>query len=749
VKCKVCKIDSSLSPLPSIKHSTQHTFTLSHFHQTMTKNDSTKKQKGDDAKRRRKDDAPTDSDEDFIDDNEPEAEMDAVEYKKFLSSIFPSKHMSKEVARAIEDVKNEMIGALEGETDDTDEELVVAKNNKKNKKNKKKRRVIEEETDEEDEEETDGKVSIVFEIVVPDDKDEYDSEDEDSDDEDSDEDSDDEDSDDEDSDEDSDGESLGSEDSDTETEEESDSSYEPPKTRSKKQSRKSMRSNTPPPTSKKAKPGCTTADTTDKYYDKKGVAVDGKVEVELLAKLEEVVTGLGEGNESHPLVKQLNELRANTKRQIKRLDDKKNLKKKKDNTLAFKRLMRGEDPANDVKFFKEMGVEEQNRLIAQAKAVKDFNYVDKPYSLKLLESDIPAAQKAVAMSKLNTLKYTEPGSSEYAKTKDWLDQFMKIPFGKYNELPVSMEDGLEKCQDFIADAKESLDAAVYGMGDAKMQILQTVGQWVTNPKSIGNALAVGGPPGTGKTTLILQGLAKIMNRPAVMIPLGGAEDGSRLTGHSFTYEGSKPGKIIDCLIQSKCSNPIIYFDEVDKISQTAKGEEIIGILTHLIDSSQNSKFHDDYFSEFDFDLSRCMFVFAWNDISAVNPILRDRMYRIQTKGYEKPEKTIIATDYLLPVIRELVNFKDADIEIPAETIHHLIDTHTEKEEGVRNLKRCLEVIYTKINLYRLIKPDTKMYEDDLKIDVTFPMKVTVATADKLIKKKDDAAGSKPPYGMYV
>jgi hypothetical protein len=698
----------------------------------MTKNDSTKQ--------RRKDD---ESDDDFIDDSETEVKMDPVEYKKFLSSIFPSKHMSKEVARAIKDVKNEMIGELEAGDEAGDEDV-------KRKGAKKKRRVIEEtesedeaseddasdddasddeDSDDEDSDDEDsdddGKVSIVFEIVVGDDeKDDYDSEE-------------------------SDGETIGSEDSDTE--EESDSSYEPPITRSKK--KRTVGARTPPPPKKKnGKPTGTsngTADkSADKYYDKKGVTADGKVEADLLAKLEEVVAGLGEGNESHPLVKQLNDLKANTKRQIKRLDDKKNLKKKKDNTLAFKRLMRGEDPANDVKFFKEMDVDEQNRVIAQAKAVKDFNYVDKPYSLKLLEADIPAPQKAVAMSKLNTLKYTEPGSSEYAKTKDWLDQFMKIPFGKYNELAVSMEDGLEKCQDFIAEAKASLDAAVYGMGDAKMQILQTVGQWVTNPKSIGNALAVGGPPGTGKTTLILQGLAKIMNRPAVMIPLGGAEDGSRLTGHSFTYEGSKPGKIIDCLIQSKCSNPIIYFDEVDKISQTAKGEEIIGILTHLIDSSQNSKFHDDYFSEFDFDLSRCMFVFAWNDISAVNPILRDRMYRIQTKGYEKPEKTIIATDYLLPVIRKLVNFKDADIEIPAETIHHLIESHTEKEEGVRNLKRCLEIIYTKINLYRLIKPDTKMYEDDLKIDVTFPMKVTVETADKLIKKKEDA-GSKTPFGMYV
>jgi hypothetical protein len=701
----------------------------------MTKNDN----KRADEKRQ------SESDDDFINDDDSDVKMDPLEYKKFLSSIFPSKHMSKEVARAIEDVKNEMIQEADEVVDATednssdDEELA----RKKKKASKKKRKVIVEESEESDESEEEseeedngGKMSIVFELVVPDDRDEYDSDDEESD-----------------------GETIGSDDSETDSDEEdSDSSYEPPITRStkKKKSATRSRSHTPPPSSgccgKKKSTGKEkdeSADATaDKYYDKKGAAVDGKVESDLLAKLEEVVAGLGDGNESHPLVKQLNDLKANTKRQIKRLDDKKNLKKKKDNTLAFKRLMRGEDPANDVKFFKEMDVEEQNRVIAQAKAVKDFNYVDKPYSLKLLEADIPAPQKAVAMSKLNTLKYTEPGSGEYAKTKDWLDQFMKIPFGKYNELPVSMEDGLEKCQDFIASAKDTLDAAVYGMGDAKMQILQTVGQWVTNPKSIGNALAVGGPPGTGKTTLILQGLAKIMNRPAVMIPLGGAEDGSRLTGHSFTYEGSKPGKIIDSLIQSKCSNPIIYFDEVDKISQTAKGEEIVGILTHLIDSSQNSKFHDDYFSEFDFDLSRCMFVFAWNNIAAVNPILRDRMYRIQTKGYEKPEKTIIATDYLLPVIRKLVNFEDADIEIPAETIHHLIDTHTEKEEGVRNLKRCLEIIYTKINLYRLLKPGMKMYEDDLKIDVTFPMKVTVETANKLIKKKKDPA-SETPYGMYV
>jgi ATP-dependent Lon protease len=89
-------------------------------------------------------------------------------------------------------------------------------------------------------------------------------------------------------------------------------------------------------------------------------------------------------------------------------------------------------------------------------------------------------------------------------------------------------------------------------------------------------------------------------------------------------------------------NPVIYFDELDKISDTPKGEEIAGILTHLTDTSQNSQYHDKYFAEVDFDLSKCLFIFSYNDESKVNPILRDRMYRIHTKGYDKKQKTIIS-----------------------------------------------------------------------------------------------------------
>ena len=208
----------------------------------------------------------------------------------------------------------------------------------------------------------------------------------------------------------------------------------------------------------------------------------------------------------------------------------------------------------------------------------------------------------------------------------------------------------------MENAKNTLDKAVYGLNDAKMQIMQMMGQLITNPSSIGTAIAIQGPMGTGKTTLVKEGISKILNRPFAFIALGGATDSSFLEGHSYTYEGSTWGKIVQILVDSKCMNPVIYFDELDKISDTPKGEEIAGILTHLTDTSQNTQFHDKYFAEIDFDLSKCLFIFSYNDESKINPILRDRMYRIHTKGYDKKQKTIIANDYLLPTIREQVKF---------------------------------------------------------------------------------------------
>ena len=216
--------------------------------------------------------------------------------------------------------------------------------------------------------------------------------------------------------------------------------------------------------------------------------------------------------------------------------------------------------------------------------------------------------------------------------------------------------------------------------------MQMIGQWISNPKSVGTAIAIQGPMGTGKTTLVKEGISKILNRPFAFLPLGGATDSSYLEGHSYTYEGSVWGKIVDILINSKSMNPVFYFDELDKVSDTPKGEEIIGILTHLTDTTQNSQFHDKYFSNIDFNLSKALFIFSYNDEAKVNSILKDRMYRIKTKGYGTKEKTTIANKYLIPAIVKNVNFNPEDIIVPDETIEYIINTYTEKEKVLEILK---------------------------------------------------------------
>jgi len=406
--------------------------------------------------------------------------------------------------------------------------------------------------------------------------------------------------------------------------------------------------------------------------------------------------------------------------------------------------------ANEVDYFKKkLSNKEQLRVMKELKEINKHINIDKPYRLALLDTNIPPKFKAVAMQRLNVLRNMEPGDPEYYKIRNWVDTFMRIPFGVYNNLSITMDDGVEVCNKFMENAKSTLDLCTYGLEDAKLQIMQMMGQWISNPSAMGTAIAIKGPMGTGKTTLVKEGISKILGREFSFIALGGNGDSSFLEGHSYTYEGSTWGKIVQILIDSKCMNPIIYFDELDKVSDTPKGEEIIGILTHLTDTSQNNEFHDKYFSEVSFDLSKCLFIFSYNDETKVNPILRDRMYRIQTKGYECKEKIIIARNHLLPKIREQVNFTEEDVIIPDETISYIVSnkTMTDDEQGVRNLKRCLEIIHTKLNLFRLVKDDSTMFKKDMKLDVKFPFTVNKEHVDILIKNNDQANQSF--LAMYI
>ena len=726
-------------------------------------------------KKKKTDHSDSDSNDNSSDSEE---EMDFHEYRKFISKIFPSRHINKKIKageklkKVIEDddsdeheeakpiKRNKRVKKINKNvfTDsETEEENTSKKHKKTIKKNAKKINVsddedeislgdedteddecdddsdyIEEEeeseweTVDEDEEEDDeeiydkpgkGKVNIIFTIGgVNDDEDEEEWVDEDYD---SDYDENNDDTEDEDE--------EVSTDDDSENEVEENDETEDQEKNNKKTSKKSNTTNRT--NNKKAK-----------IDSKKEAVEDDKKERETHIKdikssetLENLKKLLQDNPKDKSIQKCIDIYEKEMKLQKTKLE-KKEKKQKAKNMRIFKKIIKDKNTMNDFSFYEKLELENQKKIIKELKEINKITRIEKPYRMTLLESTIPVQFKSAAMKKINSLRYMEPGSGEFYKSKNWVDTFMRIPFNKIEGLPISIDNGVEKCHEFMENAQKTLDQAVYGLNDAKMQIMQMLGQLLTNPKAIGTAIAIHGPPGTGKTSLVKEGISKILNRPFAFIALGGATDSSFLEGHGYTYEGSTWGKIVQILIDSKCMNPVIYFDELDKISDTPRGEEIAGILTHLTDTSQNSQFHDKYFAEIDFDLSKCLFIFSYNDESKVNPILKDRMYRIKTKGYIAKEKTIIANNYLLPRIREQVRFNEGQIIIPNDVIGHIIDTLCNKEDGVRNLKRCLEIIYTKLNLYRLMRPGSNLFEGEMSLTVEFPFHVTKEIVDKLIKR---------------
>jgi ATP-dependent Lon protease len=667
-----------------------------------------------DNKRLKKSDSSDSSDNDddmsTHSDSESEEEMDMNEYRKFVQKIFPSKYLKNKIKEGDKEKNNKMKSKSKSKVSSKEKEEVTKKS--KSKKNKKSKVEVIEDSEEEEEEDEDsdeyetvdededdeivsGKkgINIIFTIGDPlrdEDDSEYDEED---------------DSDylDEDEEEDED-------ESEDEDEDEDDEDDEHPK-------------------------------------KKKNREEDLEKQQETINEVRKTLQGILEKDEKNKIaIDGLKELDIKEKA-LKKSQEKRVKGTKLKNVKKFKNLINKKSLMNDYKYFKDkLSVEEQEKIINEVEELNKYSIVQKPYRLTLLESNIPTNLKSIALNKIASLRYMDPGNGEYYKIKTWVDTFMQIPFNSYKSLPITIDNGVNECQLYMEKSKDMLDEAVYGLNDAKMQIMQLIGQWIANPKAVGTAVAIKGPMGTGKTTLVKEGISKILNREFAFIALGGATDSSFLEGHGYTYEGSTWGKIVDILVKTKSMNPVIYFDELDKISETPKGEEIAGILTHLTDTSQNSEFHDKYFSEIDFDLSKCLFIFSYNDESRVNPILLDRMYKIQTQGYEKKDKRVISNQYLIPKIREQVNFKEDEIIIPDETIDYIVETYTEKEKGVRNLKRCLEIIYTKLNLYRLMKPDSKLFENETTLNVEFPFTVTSETVKKLIKKDEPNMSL---MGLYI
>jgi ATP-dependent Lon protease len=354
---------------------------------------------------------------------------------------------------------------------------------------------------------------------------------------------------------------------------------------------------------------------------------------------------------------------------------------------------------NDITYFKQLTEPKQALIIEKMERKFSADETQVPLKFKILEKIVPQQVEKVALSKYNSLMNMDTSTTEYYKCFHWIEGYSNMPLGLYKDLPVKLEDGGEACAAFVTKVRENMDSAIFGHDEAKLQILQFVSSWIANPKGAGNVLSIHGPMGVGKTTLVKEGVAKALGRPFHFISLGGATDASFLDGHSYTYEGSTWGRIVDILIKANCMNPIIYFDELDKISDTPKGEEIMNLLIHITDSSQNDKFQDKYFTGIDLDLSRCLFIFSHNNHERVNPILRDRMYNIRVDGFNVKEKLVIAEQHLLPAALKDVGLHEK-VSIHKDVVQYIIEHNTGEEKGVRELKRCIQTIASKLNLLR-------------------------------------------------
>jgi ATP-dependent Lon protease len=318
-----------------------------------------------------------------------------------------------------------------------------------------------------------------------------------------------------------------------------------------------------------------------------------------------------------------------------------------------------------LEYFINMPESRQHAIIEKLSQTHDnHNSLDanRPRLLTILESSLSPHHCNLAISKLAMLEKMDTQDPEYWKLSQWLDNLLAIPFNKYAK-PKYMRDGgggdggggaesngMLVSSEIIKTARDQLNKVIHGQAATKSHMLEIIARMISNPSTPGSVFAVEGVPGCGKTTLIKDGLAPVLGLPFQFISLGGVNEAAYLAGQNYTYVGSMPGQIIQGLKQAKCMNPIFYFDELDKISMTERGQEVMNLLIHLTDPAQNGHFQDAYMDGIPVDLSWAIFVFSFNDRHRVSPILLDRMEVIRFHTYTPEDKAIIIERHLIPQV---------------------------------------------------------------------------------------------------
>jgi endopeptidase La len=382
----------------------------------------------------------------------------------------------------------------------------------------------------------------------------------------------------------------------------------------------------------------------------------------------------------------------------------------------------------NLKFISQVKLKKSDtNMLEELEKISSVNSNDIDLKKQIITNkNMPDYVKKIAIQKLEETKY---GSSENYKHIDYVKTLIEYPWiGKnYTDIFSTLNNDIDSAKDFMNNSKIKMNQIIYGHDKCKETMIELIAKWISNPKSIGKCIGLNGPPGVGKT-LFGKALGDILGIPFAQINVGGIDDASVLSGHSFTYSNAQPGLIIRKMIQAGSPRCIIFIDEIDKTGIKYGINEIMNILIHITDPNTNDNFNDKFFQEVTFPLSKVLFIFSYNDQSKIDKILLDRIEQINVEAYSTIEKINIFKNYLLKEILNEVNFNNDLIKFEDKAIEHLIETYT-YEAGVRGLKRKLEKILLKINL-------DKIYSNGVFENNKTQIDITVELIDKLLDKSN-------------
>ena len=320
---------------------------------------------------------------------------------------------------------------------------------------------------------------------------------------------------------------------------------------------------------------------------------------------------------------------------------------------------------------------------------------------RALKKDWPELAQEAFDKEIQKLERMNPQAAEYSMQSSYIDLLLDLPWNSKSD------DNFD-----LKNVIKVLDGDHYGLEKVKERIVEHLAVLKIKGDLKAPIICLYGPPGVGKTSLG-RSIAEALGRKYVRMSLGGLRDEAEIRGHRKTYIGAMPGRILQNLKKAGTSNPLFVLDEIDKLGSDHRGDPSSALL-EVLDPEQNSTFHDNYL-DLDYDLSRVMFIATCNDLSTIQPALRDRMEIIEVSGYTIQEKIQIAKKHLLPKQIAESGLKKRDIQMPIATIEKVVEQYT-NESGVRGLeKKVAKIVRNRAKEMAMEEPYTvEVTHDNLK-----------------------------------